>query len=276
MNTSIAFITVVRDFDMYTNFFENNEFTRNFKLVPIDNRKENLAVSKQYNQFLNEFDFTKAAWLVFCHEDWKLNENILKKLEKLDKNYLYGPIGTRLESKNKTIKRYIGQIINSDKNGYNRKKHGCFAYSLDEMDTFDCQCLIVHSSLIQKHCLRFDTNLSFDLYVEDFCINAKENFNIASRVLQIRCQHYSWGAIKPPFEKQFLYLQSKYQNASHSYSICVGDNIIGYKQDTIKIEEAVCLSWLNKIQRFVYETKVNKKGIKKIKLLKIPIWSRKL
>ena len=43
-----------------------------------------------------------------------------------------------------------------------------------KVQTFDCQCLIIHSSLINRYKLRFDENLTFDLYVEDFCANANE------------------------------------------------------------------------------------------------------
>ena len=77
------------------------------------------------------------------------------------------------------------------------------------MDTFDCQCLIVHSSLVERFSLRFDENFTFDLYVEDFCISAFENHGVISRILPMDCRHWSYGSVSDRFMRLKEYLSSK-------------------------------------------------------------------
>ena len=92
------------------------------------------------------------------------------------------------------------------------------------VDTFDCQCLIVHSTLIGKYSLRFDPSFSFDLYVEDFCINSFEKYGIVSKVLPMKCRHWSHGKLTDRFYSSKSYLGGKY---SGIYTTTAGGAMIG-------------------------------------------------
>ena len=91
--------------------------------------------------------------------------------------------------------------------------------------------MIVHSSLIKKYNLRFDKNLKFDLYSEDFSINAKENFNIGTKVVPIKCHHYSYGNPTNNFYENLDYLSNKYKNRKNSYATTCSDMLI---KETVK------------------------------------------
>jgi 2-polyprenyl-3-methyl-5-hydroxy-6-metoxy-1,4-benzoquinol methylase len=96
------------------------------------------------------------------------------------------------------------------------------------VDTLDCQCAIVHSSLVEKYNLCFDENLKFDLYIEDFCINAKINHDIESNILNINCCHHSIidnMDERPSYFKMLKYFNKKYKD--HIFSGTVG--LIGGK-----------------------------------------------
>lgn len=228
----IVVISVVRDFDLYNRLVASNVFFRNAQFVTFDNRKDNKFISVRYNQFLDNYDYSQAAWFVFCHEDWELLEDLSARLEVADKGCLYGVIGTVfVPKKNKYLLRSLGYVKNSDKKGENVRFYGRSCPVFTQVDTFDCQCLVVHSSLIAAHTLRFDENLHFDLYVEDFCINAREKYGILSKILNIKCQHYSFGSIEQRFYDNFAYLQEKYKNACRSYSNCLVTQEIGKKLD---------------------------------------------
>ena len=221
-------ISVVRDFDLYKKIvFNNHYYGKDVEFISFDNRTENLGISQRYNTFLNNYDYSKKDWLVFCHEDWELKEEIYPKLDILDKNCLYGPIGKIAHTKIFNLQTNIGQIENSNRDGSNLQIIGLENYNLQRASTFDCQCLIVHSSLIEKYKLRFDENLFFDLYVEDFCINARENYNIPSKILQICCHHWSWGKLSDRFWEKYSYLQKKYNKTKEYYTTTCSNEIIG-------------------------------------------------
>ena len=79
-----------------------------------------------------------------------------------------------------------------------------------EVETFDCCCLIVHSSLVKKHKLRFDENLAFDLYVEDFCATARVKHGIRSFVQPVKCCHHSGSRPTERLYRHLPYLKEKY------------------------------------------------------------------
>ena len=257
-------ISVVRDFDMYNRLVRNNPNSKDATFVAFDNNAENLFIAARYNSFLDSYDYADEDWFVFCHEDWEVFEDLKEKLTYLDKNFLYGPIGAKKDgiyNKNKII----GQIYESDKDGCNRHLNGEFVKDLIDVDTFDCQCLIIHSSLVKKHGLRFDENLSFDLYVEDFCINAKEKFGISSKILQLSCQHYSCGKITKRFYKQLSYLKSKYCNTFHIYASTAGSSLVGNR--FLVLLYRLRHGFFN----FLYKKKITKSGRLSVKICKIPM-----
>lgn len=188
----------------------------NIDLIGIDNSIENLSISKRYNEFLESYDYSKQAWFVFCHSDWEVKEDIEKLLDQLDKTCIYGPIGAILhKNEDGTLTReYRGQCFERMRDGSNLRQQRCKIIESGALvDTLDCQCLIVHSTLVNKNTLRFDEELGFNLYVEDFCIKAKEVFSIESRIINLNCCHWNQADSMDGREDYFVdlnYCNKKY------------------------------------------------------------------
>lgn len=228
----IIFISVVRDFEMYNRIFEKNPYVIKDEVILtlIDNSVENIGISKRYNNFLEKFDYSNPSWMVFCHEDWDILESISKKIMDLDKDSLYGSFGARIVKKNDTLVReYIGDIYDCTKEGDNLRKIGKKYDNLTEVDALDCQSLIVHSSLIEKFNLRFDENLEWDLYVEDFCMNAFVKHQIRSKVLNLEVCH--WSQVqdikeRPTYMEKYPYINDKYKKFTFAGIVNnVGNNV---------------------------------------------------
>ena len=69
--------------------------------------------------------------------------------------------------------------------------------------------MIAHSSLVQQRGLRFDEHLTFDLYVEDFCMAAAKK-GISARILPLGARHWSGGNVLPRYAEQEAYVNAKY------------------------------------------------------------------
>ncbi len=259
-------ISVVRNFDFYNRCVKENPFNKGAKFTTVDNLSENRSIALRYNEFLDAYDYAKPDWLIFCHEDWEIKENWQSRLDELDKNKLYAPIGLFLTKS--FLPKLKGEIICSDKDGENAELFGEKVVTGTEVGTFDCQCLLIHSDLVKKYNLRFDKNLSFDLYVEDFCINAKEKHQIVSCIFQLDCQHYSRGNIQPRFYEQLKYLRKKYYWAKGIYGTTVNGEFIGRLFNIVRFM-SICF-------RFLYQNKITKSGKHIIKICKIPVFSKKI
>ena len=216
----VSVASVVRDFAMYERCVLDNPYFKGADLVMLDNRIENKTITERYNNFLDGID--DERWIVLCHEDWELKENLQNVLVKLDKDKLYGPIGAFIEEKkNVDVLVMKGCVHQSPKDGgrtiviRGKEPEG-------RVDTFDCQCLIFHSSLLRQHSLRFDENLRFDMYVEDFCVNAYERAGVESHAVSILCHHHSGGKLSQAFKDSVEYVRDKYSNSKKRYTTIVG------------------------------------------------------
>ena len=209
---------------MYDRLVRNNPKNAGDEFVCFDNRKENVGVAERYNSFLDSYDYESPAWFVFCHEDWETKEDLTEKLGGLAYDHLYGPIGATTIVTAKTVYHYTrGFCRQSDRDG--RRPTRCKGlYPKGRVDTFDCPCLIVHSSTILQHRLRFDPAFTFDLYVEDFCINAYEKYGITSEILPLDCQHWSYGSVSERFRELKAILDSK---CSGIYSTTADNAVLG-------------------------------------------------
>ena len=214
MNKPIV-VSVVRDFAMYDKCIAKNQFVSNCLLEPIDNREYNEYISVCYNRMVEKFADANS-WLIFCHEDFQFLEDPTSLLEKADKNSIYGPIGGVLKKRFHPLflevweGSFCGSILESEKDGSSVCEVGASVSIGTLVETLDCQCVIVYSSLFAKYGLRFDEKLSFDLYVEDFSMSAWLNHSVRTRILAMKCQHYSRGCIAPRFFAQLEYLRKKY------------------------------------------------------------------
>lgn len=263
-------ISVVRDQKMYDKCIRRNTFLSGSSCVCLDNTQDNQTIPARYNCFLDHYNYTKPEWFVFCHEDWEVKEDLLARLASLDRGCLYGPIGMALPKSVPGELRGVGEIVCSDKDGSKQKTVGVFQTTLREVGTFDCQCLIVHSSLIQKYHLRFDENLSFDLYVEDFCMMAREKYHIVSKILQLKCHHWSFGSAGERFLKQYCYIQNKYHNARQVYITTCNRSLIGGR-----FFDRILIYFSFYVIPFLFQKKQNSKGITSIKLFKIPVYRKR-
>lgn len=261
-------ISVVRNFEMYNRLVKNNKFyPKTADFIPFNNSNENKTIPERYNSFLDNYDYSTPNWFVFCHEDWELKENIENKLVNLDKDSIYGPIGISMNYAGLIKKIPTGQIENCDKDGSKLRVNGIKKETGTVVSTLDCQCVIINSSLVKKYNLRFDQNLPFDLYVEDFCINAKEKHNIPTKIIALYCRHWSWGKITDRYKRTLKYLQHKHKKSYQTYvTTCaslIGKNVFFY-------------SAFRSFMNFFYYSKITKKGKLIIKICKIPVWVKRI
>lgn len=209
MSEKVYMVSVVRDYEMYGKCILNNPCCRSLTVVTLDNREENLGIPLRYNRFIDSLE--EDGWVIFCHEDWMPLMDLRPYLAGLDKGCLYGPVGAVMEvCEHADFIHIAGHIQQRLKDGsWHRDVRGTWKGS--EADTFDCQCIIVHSSLLKEKGLRFDQNLSFDLYAEDFCAAAWLK-GVPSRILQVKCRHYSGGTVGGRFFSSLEYLKEKYRD----------------------------------------------------------------
>jgi hypothetical protein len=221
----ITIVTVVNKFDIFASTIGENRFMNVHTIHRYDNRQDNIGIAKRYNDFI-ENHMPDDAWVVFCHQDFGFEEEIAPRLALLDKNVIYGPIGTGPTKQLvfiASLSRYgferlrlgfyerwkkFGRIM--QKTAKKTARMGQFIRKPVVVDTLDSCCMIIHSSLIRKHDLRFDENLDWHLYVEDFSLNAKFNHNILTKAVQFRCVHLSAGTIDFTFHENLNYLRRKY------------------------------------------------------------------
>ena len=209
---SNAIVSVVRDFEMYSKCISENLCISDFKRVTIDNREKNEPVPVCYNRFIDGLDSSHQGWLIFCHEDFEFQEKVSALLKDFDRSALHGVIG----SARRGFAGFGRQVIYGNMTEQVRGGNGDVwppGVGVDrsmEVETFDCCCLIAHSSLVKKHGLRFDENLAFDLYVEDFCATAKVKHGICSFVEPVKCCHHSGSKPTERLYRHLSYLKEKY------------------------------------------------------------------
>ena len=268
----MTIVSVVRDFEMYDRLVRNNPFNRGATFYPVDNREKNEGVSVGYNRFLNQVDYTQEDWFVFCHEDWEIQEDWMARVDKLPKKSLYGPVGARVVGRKKIV---LGRIKNSTKDGSGIRWVGNHFRTGGITGTFDCQCLIVHSSLIRRTGLRFDPKLLFDFYVEEFCIHARERYGVLSRIIDLPCQHYSFGNIHSRFFDAVEYVREKYPVPKVCYSSTAKTVFIGTPHffDFLFLEKELLMLLFS---RYICYSKVTQSNHRLIKIFNLPIYHVKV
>lgn len=225
-------VSPVIDFIMYNKLLYTNPFLKNERvtLVPQNNKKSGKTISVCYNDFLNGFDYSSPAWLIFCHEDFEFLEDPLPLLSRCDHRDIIGVFGGILVKnlRGDLIRTYVGKIYDCAKDGSNTRLLGADHPDLTEVETLDCQMMAVHSDTVRAHGLRFDENLDFDGYVEDFCLQARSR-GLKSRVLGLRCRHWS---IVPDIRERPSYLTMEtYLNAKYTGQLFAG--LCGFIGDTV-------------------------------------------
>ena len=250
MMNKVYAVSVVRDFDLYAKCLRDNPFCSGMELLPVDNREKNLPIPVIYNNFLDAFD--GEGWIVFCHEDWQPLCDLPSILEPLPKNHIYGPIGVYLdEKKHSSFKYIIGNIVHGGKEGETPSQlRG--AWPSGRVDCLDCQCLIVHSSLVKEYGLRFDPALEFDMYGEDFCAGAHFKHGIHTIVVPIPCHHHSKGVIGDRFRKSLEYMRNKYDGSPKRYMSIVGRQSYFGGSGPVRHIHTLSHSVFSKIRYYLY------------------------
>ncbi len=254
-SSGCVFVSVVRDMGMYDRLVRGNPNTAGGEFVAFDNCAENLPITRRYNSFLDSWDYSKKAWFVFLHEDFEFLEPVGKCLEGVSHSHIYGTVGARSTVPGDDVL----WAPNSDRDGSKLGIYGRPFKGFPTVLTSDCNCMMVHSDLIRDYNLRFDENLSFDLYAEDFEINAFEQYGIRTKVLRARNDHYSFGHVGRRFFEQRRYLLEKYASASRVYGTTTKQLIgpmplvLAARRDNRRRRK---MAWLRRIARFFLVSQV--------------------
>lgn len=265
INKNIEIVCVANDLEQFNKVVGSNPNISDYTIKVFDNTIENIGISKRYNSYIdNSINPDSNFWVIFCHQDFGFNEDPNNIIRKLDKKFIYGPIGVRnFHSVKKWIKGLISERtgyypslkfnvkglfskdikfltiekheqqpgiikrkllgrINQGQNSSDFEKLGKKIKSPKEVSSLDCCCIIIHSSLINKYNLRFDENLSWHMYAEDFCINALKNCRIKSKAVQFYCYHLGVGNLNEDFYNCAKYVKEKHQ-LKYLKTSCIDD-----------------------------------------------------
>jgi hypothetical protein len=265
----ILLVSVVRDFSLYGRLVSNNPNCEGCEFVSFDNRDSNLSITTRYNSFLSSYDYSKDGWFVFLHEDFEFLQPLHICLETLDKNNIYGAIGI----KKAEYGLLIGCNLNSTKDGARLRFLGIPIKKPTKVLTTDCDCMVVHSSLVKRCNLRFDERLSFDFYTEDFQMTAMEKFGVETFVFPLKAWHYSYGSYGMRFFKQRRYLREKYKNASRVYRTTT-NQLFGPLPEIVRIIYKSRIrnrfKLLKRIRKFFWYSKYSGDGIRRFRILRVP------
>jgi hypothetical protein len=265
-----VFVTVVRDHAMYARLVRDNPNNAGGEFVAFDNIAENLSVTVRYNSFLDSWEYSREAWFVFVHEDYEFLEPVGPLLANADRRCIYGTCGARSTRPGDDVV----WALNSNRDGTNLGLYGRPFPGTPTVLTADCNCLMVHSSLVREFSLRFDEKLTFDLYAEDFEIAAFERFGIPTKILGVANHHYSFGNIAPRFFVQRRYLMDKYKDASRVYGTTTKQLIGPVKLVLAARRSHRCrrrTGWLRKVVRFFWHLKHSSDGYLRIRVAGIPL-----
>lgn len=217
-----------------------NEFLRKEKNATchfVDNRALNKPISVIYNEFLNAAEKSEDTWLILMHSDFEFLSFPSDILSNLDPSKIYGPAGARVFSDGKKMYTVAKGAV------YEKTPDNTlfcnFRYEFRDcgVDTLDCMCMIIHSSLVKKYHLRFDEQISFDLYVEDFCIHAGRDFGIPIETVSFECAHHSSYAkeqfISRRYIKQLDYVNCKYPDHVYGGTVTnIGGKVLPVMSDS--------------------------------------------
>lgn len=221
----ITIVTVVNKPDIFDSTIGKNPFMNIHRIHRFDNSACNIGIPKRYNDFIDN-NMPDECWVIFCHQDFGFEENLIPRLKNLSPDCIYGPTGTGPVKQLLFIASFSRYGIERFRLGfYDRwKKFGRITQRTTEklrrmgryirkpvtVDTLDSCCLIAHSSLIRKFGLRFDEKLEWHLYAEDFSLNARKQHHILTKAVQFKSVHMSAGRIDSAFYENLNYLRTKY------------------------------------------------------------------
>lgn len=194
----VVFIVVRNDLSAYKKCFLSGTGVAGNLVVDFDNSRRGTGLASAYNSLAKSF-LNKNVWLVFCHQDFILHEQLKLKLTGLNKLGVYGAIGTRLSAID-----FLGQITQTDSS-----KKGVFLTEPEYVDTLDEICLIVNTEAFRNG-LCFDESFTFHYYGADLCVSAfRRGFDVMA--LQLSCQHKSKSLSGDIYSKCYRDLQNEFK-----------------------------------------------------------------
>jgi hypothetical protein len=260
MSMDIQIVTVINNPTQYERYIKNNPFYKGMDLVSFDNTKENVPIPLRYNSFIDH-RMLPDAWVIFCHQDFSIREDVALKFRDLDRECLYGPIGIKASRGGEFVFRIRGmRILKSRRSDFSyREIFGQYLQGFGgdesraklmgkkvgkpyEVDSVDSCCLIAHASLIKKYGLRFDEKFDYTLFADDFSIMAKKLYRIRTKALQLDCFHLSEGGKSVGYYRCLSYLIEKYPGekiavTSSEYKEIEAIRHLLMNKDTAKIAE---------------------------------------
>jgi hypothetical protein len=191
---------------MATDLFEKNSNLSGQSIHLIDNRGRAAGLPTIYNEIIEE-NLDEDTWLFFVHEDFEVQGKLFST-ENLAIEAVYGTFGLKMDGHKPNA---FGRHRCSEKNGSKALYVGLPITTPTWVETLDCVTILLHTRLLRdRPGLRFDENLTFDLYAEDLCINAQENFGIPVLVVPLEFQHYSKGFVTERYWRGIKHLGDKY------------------------------------------------------------------
>lgn len=221
---NIEFVTVVNNHDMYRKYFTDNPHIAAYSKIAIDNTVENIPITRRFNDYI-EKSMPRDTFVVFCHQDLEFVSDPGETILKADPDTIFGPVGAaprrgfavfmsidevrpfRLKTGFPLRSVTVGRIFEDGK--HKRKYVGKKINKPTAVETLDCCCFAVNSESIRRHGLRFDENLEWHLYSEDFSLSAREKFGIETFAVALDCVHHSGGNFDPSFAGSLAYLKQK-------------------------------------------------------------------
>lgn len=196
---------------MAKRFFSENSSLADFDIHLIDNRERQAGLPQIYNEIIAKH-IDEDRWLFFVHEDFKIQGPFIDT-STLSFSGVYGTFGIRLKGH---APNPYGHHYCSDKDGSRRVAVGLNITRPTWVETLDCQSVLIHTRMLRANpFLRFDEYLTFDLYVEDLCLNAQENHGIPVFVVPMAFQHYSHGRVTERYWRGIQHLAQKYPETAY-------------------------------------------------------------
>lgn len=192
--------------EMAERFFLHNPHVAGEDVTLIDNRSRGAGLPELYNEVIADH-LDRDLWLFFLHEDFEFRAP-LPDLSGRSAEAVYGSFGARMVGHRPEM---FGRHILSGKDGSRARETGHAISQPTWVDTLDCQSILLHTAMLRaRPGLRFDEALSFDLYCEEFCLNAQENHGLPVIVLPMAFQHYSFGRITERYHRGLEHLAARY------------------------------------------------------------------
>ncbi|MDL2306903.1 class I SAM-dependent methyltransferase [Desulfovibrio sp. OttesenSCG-928-C06] len=190
-------LTAVKMKESYKKRYAINKALHGFKLLQAD-CPNSASVAERLNagleEFLNDLEPNAGGWLIISPDN--LEFTLPPVVDGISEDSIYGVFGARVVTnmRRKKFIEYTGRLeaAHNYMHSPSQLLEFCCTYGGNfhegaKVDVLGLHCLLVHSSLLIRHKLRFDEALKTSCIAEDFCLQAAKH-GIASRVMTQTCR----------------------------------------------------------------------------------------